>query len=91
MGEAGILLKWNVTDHLSDDPIIRCDVAGRVLEFFESHGVGQHGAGADRSVLEDVSLQFEQILTSATKATAFVTKLKTQTLAILGWLKHSPR
>ena len=78
-----MFFKRNVSDYLSDDPIIRSDITGKILNFAEIDG-----AGTDRSELKKESIQPDRLLTSTVKVTASIAVLLTLPLSVLAWLKR---
>ncbi|CCV09808.1 hypothetical protein MESS4_110116 [Mesorhizobium sp. STM 4661] len=68
-----MVFKRSTTDHLSDDPIIRGDIANRVSTAVESNGIPQFdGVEADRPELNEEPVKPERSPASSVKVTAFV-------------------
>lgn len=75
----------DTTDHLSDDPIIRGDIAKRVSTAAGSNGIPQlDGMETDRPKLYEDAVEAEQSLTSSVKWTAFVGIFFVLVLTVLG-------
>lgn len=76
--------KRSTTDHLSDDPIIRGDIAKRVSTAVESNGVPQSdGVGADRPEVHE-PVTPERFPASSVKVIAFVGSFVVLALVVLG-------
>ncbi|PDQ18073.1 hypothetical protein CN311_26640 [Mesorhizobium sanjuanii] len=77
--------KRSTTDHLSDDPIIRGDIAKRVSTAIESNGVPQSdGMGADRPEAHEEPVTPERFPASSVKVIAFVGSFVVLAFVVLG-------
>ncbi|CCV03520.1 hypothetical protein MESS2_1080022 [Mesorhizobium metallidurans STM 2683] len=78
--------KRSTTDHLSDDPIIRGDIANRVSTAVQSNGNAQLGGmGTDRPELHKQLVKPERPPASSVKITVFVGAFLVLALVVLGF------
>ncbi|PTE10573.1 hypothetical protein [Mesorhizobium helmanticense] len=77
--------KRSTTDHLSDDPIIRGDIAKRVSTAIESNGIAKSDmVETDRPELRVEAVKSGRSLASSVKVSAFVGVIILLALVVLG-------
>lgn len=81
-----MLCKRNVTDHLSNDPVIRSDIADRIFNRTENNEVPPllHGEESDPHDLLNGPVHFERSSISTAKVVVFIAMFAILAFAILG-------